>query len=57
MLGWIYTCQNATVLEISCQGSIIIFLFNHSLTWALKREKPSSRFASMNDSLQPADLP
>ena len=24
MLFWVYTCQNATLLEILCHGSIII---------------------------------
>ena len=27
MLVYVYTCQNATLLEITCRGSIMIFFF------------------------------
>ena len=29
MLIWVYTCQNATLIEITCRGSFICYLFRN----------------------------
>ena len=36
MLVWVYTCQNATLLEISCRGSIMFWLRNKKNNFQLR---------------------
>ena len=54
-LIWVYTCQNATVLEITCRGSNIFLSGSHTIR-ASKGENLSLLYVNNKDPDQPAHL-